>query len=119
MPSQAVQTGQDGQFVFVVKAGSTVEQRPVTVAQRIGDDIVIDKGLRPGETMVTEGQLRLEPGTRVQAGDSAERPTAAGAAAADVAAAAGVDKGDRAARAGKAGRARAVRAAAANRRARL
>jgi multidrug efflux system membrane fusion protein len=66
--SQAVQTGQDGQFVFVVKPDSTVDQRPVTVAQRMGDDVVVEKGLKPGETVVTEGQLRLEQGTRVQTG---------------------------------------------------
>ena len=65
VPRQAVQTGQDGQFVFVVKDDSTVEQRPVTVGQRVDDDVVIEKGLKPGETVVTEGQLRLEPGTRV------------------------------------------------------
>jgi multidrug efflux system membrane fusion protein len=64
-PSQAVQLGQDGEYVFVVKQDSTVEQRPVTTAQRIGDDMVIEKGLQPGETVVTEGQLRLEDGTRV------------------------------------------------------
>ena len=65
VPSQAVQTGQDGQYVFVVKQDSTVEQRPITVAQRVGDDIVVDKGVSPGEVVVTEGQLRLEPGSRV------------------------------------------------------
>jgi len=69
VPSQAVQTGQDGQFVFVVKPDSTVAQRPVTVAQRVADDVVIGKGLTPGETIVTEGQLRLEQGTRVQVSD--------------------------------------------------
>jgi multidrug efflux system membrane fusion protein len=69
VPSQAVQTGQNGQFVFVVKQDSTVEQRPITVAQRMGDDVVIGKGLTPGETIVTEGQLRLEQGTRVQPSD--------------------------------------------------
>ena len=57
--NQAVQTGQDGQFVFVVKPDQTVEQRTVTVAQRINEDIVVSKGLTPGETVVTEGQLRL------------------------------------------------------------
>jgi multidrug efflux system membrane fusion protein len=66
VPSQAVQTGQDGQYVFVVKDNSTVEQRPIVVAQRVGEDVVIDKGVKPGETIVTEGQLRLENGTRVQ-----------------------------------------------------
>jgi membrane fusion protein, multidrug efflux system len=65
-PNQAVQTGQDGQFVFVVKPDFTVDQRPITVGQRVNDDVVIDKGLKPGETIVTEGQLRLEAGTRVQ-----------------------------------------------------
>jgi multidrug efflux system membrane fusion protein len=65
VPSQAVQTGQDGQYVFVVKADSTVEQRPVTPGQRVADDVVIDNGLKVGETVVTEGQLRLEPGSAV------------------------------------------------------
>ncbi len=70
VPSQAVQVGQDGQFVFVVKPDSTVEQRPITVAQRFGEIVVIGKGLTPGETIVTEGQLRLEQGTKVQIGDT-------------------------------------------------
>jgi multidrug efflux system membrane fusion protein len=83
VPSQAVQTGQDGQFVFVVGDGMTVEQRSVTVGQRMGDDVVIAKGLAPGETIVTEGQLRLEQGTRVQiqTANGADVP-AAGAAGA-------------------------------------
>jgi multidrug efflux system membrane fusion protein len=68
VPGQAVQTGQDGQYIFVVNADSKVEQRPVTTGQRVNDDVVIEKGLRPGETIVTEGQLRLEAGTRVQTG---------------------------------------------------
>jgi multidrug efflux system membrane fusion protein len=65
VPSQAVQTGQDGQYVFVVKDDQTVEQRTVTVGQRVADDTVVQKGLKAGETVVTEGQLRLEPGSRV------------------------------------------------------
>jgi membrane fusion protein, multidrug efflux system len=69
VPSQAVQTGQDGQFVFIVKPDFTVAQRPVTVGQRVADDVVVTKGLTPGETIVTEGQLRLEQGTRVQVSD--------------------------------------------------
>jgi membrane fusion protein, multidrug efflux system len=68
VPAQAVQTGQDGQFIFVVKPDSTVEQRTITTGQRIGEEVVINAGLTPGETIVTEGQLRLEPGTRVQTG---------------------------------------------------
>ena len=65
VPSQAVQTGQDGQYVFVVKDDQTVEQRAVTVGQRVAEDTIVQKGLKPGETIVTEGQLRLEAGTRV------------------------------------------------------
>jgi multidrug efflux system membrane fusion protein len=74
--SEAVQTGQDGPFVFVVKPDATVEQRAVTITQRVGDDVVIGQGLKPGETVVTEGQLRLEPGSRIQqpgAGGGGER----------------------------------------------
>ena len=68
VPGEAVQTGQDGQYVFVVKSDSTVEQRPVATGQRVNELIVVEKGLKPGETIVTEGQLRLEPGTTVQTG---------------------------------------------------
>ncbi|MBI3666444.1 MAG: efflux RND transporter periplasmic adaptor subunit [Acidobacteria bacterium] len=66
VPSQAIQTGQQGQFVFVVKPDSTVEARPVVVARRTEQETVIDKGLQPGERVVTEGQLRLVPGARVR-----------------------------------------------------
>jgi multidrug efflux system membrane fusion protein len=79
VPSEAVQTGQDGQFVFVVKSDSTVEQRAVTVAQRINEDVVISAGIKPGETIVTEGQLRLEPGSRIQPpGARGDAPAGAG-----------------------------------------
>jgi multidrug efflux system membrane fusion protein len=77
VPSQAVQTGQDGQFVFVVKQDSTVDVRPITVARRIGETVVIGNGLTPGERIVTEGQLRLEQGTHIQSTDSAGRATGA------------------------------------------
>lgn len=69
VPSQAVQTGQDGQFVFVTKPDQTVEQRTVTTGVTAGPDVVITNGLQPGETIVVEGQLRLEPGTKVQRAD--------------------------------------------------
>jgi multidrug efflux system membrane fusion protein len=69
VPSQAVQTGQDGQFVFVMKSDSTVEQRTVTTGESTAEDTVITKGLQPGETIVLEGQLRLEPGTKVTRAD--------------------------------------------------
>jgi len=66
VPNQAVQTGQDGQFVYVVKSDRTVEMRPVVTGARIDQELVIDRGLEPGETVVTEGQLRLTPGSHVQ-----------------------------------------------------
>jgi membrane fusion protein, multidrug efflux system len=66
VPGQVVQSGQDGSFVFVVKADKTVESRPVVPGQRVDEDVVIQKGLSEGEVVVTEGQLRLAPGSRVQ-----------------------------------------------------
>jgi multidrug efflux system membrane fusion protein len=64
-PSQAVQTGQQGQFVFVVKEGSA-ELRPVKVGITHKDMTVIEDGLSLGETVVTDGQLRLMPGAKVE-----------------------------------------------------
>jgi multidrug efflux system membrane fusion protein len=66
VPNQAVQTGQDGTFVYVVKEDRTVEARPVVTGPRVDLSLVIDKGLAAGETVVTDGQLRLQPGSRVQ-----------------------------------------------------
>jgi len=65
-PSQAVQRGQQGQYVFVVKQDGTVESRQVTVSMQDERQAVIEKGLAPGEVVVTDGQLRLAPGARVQ-----------------------------------------------------
>src|ERR1700722_187750 len=70
VPSQSVQQGQAGDFVFVVKSDSTAEQRPVKVERTLGGDSVISKGVAPGETVVTDGQLRLIPGIKVQVRDS-------------------------------------------------
>lgn len=65
VPSQAVQSGQKGQYVFVVKADQTVEARPVVPGAADGRDVVITSGLQAGERVVTDGQLRLVPGARV------------------------------------------------------
>ena len=65
VPSQAVQAGQDGSYVYVVNENRTVEARPVVPGIRLENEIVIDEGLSEGETVVTEGQLRLAPGSRV------------------------------------------------------
>ena len=65
-PSQAIQTGQEGQYVFVVQPNHTAELRPVTVSRTFNGESVVEKGLRPGETVVTDGQLRLTPGSKVE-----------------------------------------------------
>src|SRR5208282_4419696 len=65
VPNEAVQTGQNGSFIFVVKQDRTVESRPIVTGARVDQDMVIETGLEPGETVVTEGQLRLAPGSRV------------------------------------------------------
>ena len=66
VPTEAVQAGRQGQVVFVVKAGNTVELRPVTVGPAHGGKTVIEKGLEPGETVVTDGQMALFPGAPVR-----------------------------------------------------
>ncbi|MBZ5592328.1 MAG: efflux RND transporter periplasmic adaptor subunit [Acidobacteriia bacterium] len=65
VPSEAVQNGQQGPFAFVVKADQTVENRVLTVGRTIGRETVITKGIAPGETVVTDGQLRLIQGFKV------------------------------------------------------
>jgi len=65
VPNEAVQTGQNGSYVYVVKQDRTVEQRPVVTGTRVEQDMVVDQGLTLGETVVTQGQLRLVPGSRV------------------------------------------------------
>jgi multidrug efflux system membrane fusion protein len=74
VPSQAIQTGQEGQYVFVVKSDLTVESRPVVVSRTIDGEAVIRKGLHAEEKVVTDGQLRLYPGARVEIKDSNSSP---------------------------------------------
>ena len=66
VPSEAVQAAQTGQIVFVVKSDQTVEPRPVTTGVNYGNKIVIQKGVAAGETVVTDGQLRLFPGAHIR-----------------------------------------------------
>jgi len=65
VPNEAIQTGQTGAFVYVVKQDKTVESRPVVTGTRVEQDMVVSEGLAVGETVVTEGQLRLAPGSKV------------------------------------------------------
>jgi membrane fusion protein, multidrug efflux system len=74
VPAAAVQTSQGGPYVYVVKADQTAELRPVTVQRQQGDNVVIARGLAAGEEVVTDGQLRLTPGTPVSTGDAEQPP---------------------------------------------
>ena len=65
VPSQALQVGQKGQFVFVIHDDGTAESRPVLTGRDINGFTVIEKGVQAGETIVTDGQLRLIPGAKV------------------------------------------------------
>ena len=65
VPSVAVQAGPDGQYVYVVKADHTVEMRPVVVSRTAGKETVLKTGVNAGESIVTDGQLRLVPGSKI------------------------------------------------------
>lgn len=65
VPAAAVTTGQTGTFVFVVNADQTVTLRPVTVERTAGSIAVISQGIKSGETVVTDGQVRLASGSKV------------------------------------------------------
>lgn len=64
-PAEAVQNGQTGTYVYVVKADQTVEARNVTVSRTLEHRAIIESGLKPGEVVVTDGQMMLAPGARV------------------------------------------------------
>ena len=65
VPTAAVQTGQQGQYVFVVKDDRTVEMRSVVVSRTSAAETVLANGVKPGETVVTDGHLRLVPGSLI------------------------------------------------------
>ena len=80
VPAPAVQAGQKGPQVFVVRPDHTVELRAVTVARTAGEFTALSAGVAAGETVVTDGQLRLVPGARVEAralADAARPPAGA------------------------------------------
>jgi multidrug efflux system membrane fusion protein len=66
IPSQAIQVGQDGNFVYVIKADKTVEPRPVKVSRTAAGESVIASGIKEGEQIVVDGQLRLTRGSLVE-----------------------------------------------------
>jgi multidrug efflux system membrane fusion protein len=69
VPATAVEAGQNGSYVFVIKPDKSVELRPVTVSRSVGDVVVIASGLTPGDEVVTSGQLRLVPGAKIRLAD--------------------------------------------------
>jgi membrane fusion protein, multidrug efflux system len=78
VPATAVVTGQQGAFVFVVGADSTATTKLVKLGRTAGEVAIVDAELSPGERVVTDGQLRLQQGSKVQikaAADSAARGT--------------------------------------------
>jgi len=66
LPSSALVTTQDGSSVFIAKADNTVEVRPVTVGRKIGPDTVVEKGVKPGDKIITSGQIKLFPGVPIK-----------------------------------------------------
>ena len=65
IPTAALQTSQNGTYVYVINSDLTVQPQPVKIGWNLGDDTVISSGLQPGQRVVTDGQLRLTPGARV------------------------------------------------------
>ncbi len=74
VPSTAVLNSQNGSSVYVVKADATVELRGVKVERTAGDSTILSDGVKRGETVVTDGQLRLVPGTKVEAHELSGAP---------------------------------------------
>jgi multidrug efflux system membrane fusion protein len=72
VPAEAVQSGQQGQYVYVVKPDQTVEPRVVIAGRAFEKKIIIEKGVAPGDTVVTDGQLRLFPGARIRPVDASK-----------------------------------------------
>jgi multidrug efflux system membrane fusion protein len=83
IPSAAVQRGPQGTFVFTVKADKTAEMRPVTVSYSQGNYAAISQGIASGESVVTDGQDKLQPGTPVEirggGGGQGQKPASAAA----------------------------------------
>ena len=67
VPAPAIQDGQKGPFVFIVKSDNTAEVRPVEVGPSRGGETLVEKGIQPGETVVVDGQVRLSVGSKVEA----------------------------------------------------
>lgn len=80
VPSHAVQTGQKGQFVFVVTKDATAEIRPVSTGPAAAGMTVVEKGLQRGEQVVIDGQMRVVPGGKVEMKVQGQRSSSTGQA---------------------------------------
>lgn len=65
VPQEAVQVGQKGSYVYILKEDNTVEERTLDIAENVGKYLVITKGVSVGETVITSGQINLKPGAKV------------------------------------------------------
>jgi multidrug efflux system membrane fusion protein len=72
VPAEAIQSGQQGQFVYVAKPDGTVEPRVVRPGRTIGRRTIVEQGLAAGDTVVTDGHLRLFPGARIRIVDTSK-----------------------------------------------
>src|SRR5207249_2467806 len=66
VPAEAVQAGQQGPFIYVVKPDHKAEPRPVTTGRTYGEKIIVEKGITAGEDVVVDGQMRIFPGAEVK-----------------------------------------------------
>jgi multidrug efflux system membrane fusion protein len=66
VPTQAIQTGQQGPYVFIVQADHTVQSRSVVPGRALANETIVEKGVAAGDRVVTEGQIRLVPGAKVE-----------------------------------------------------
>jgi multidrug efflux system membrane fusion protein len=73
VPRRAVSDGPEGQYVWVVQSDQTVSMRPVKIERRWGDSEVVSEGLKRGETVVTDGQLTLQPGAKIVTREQMEK----------------------------------------------
>ncbi len=73
VPVQAIQTGQEGKYVFIIKPDLTIEYRPVVLGNGFDKEIIVVKGVQPGEKVVTNGQLQLASGSKVEIKNDLER----------------------------------------------
>lgn len=76
VPAHSIITTQESSYVYVVKANDIVEQRTVVPNRTIENDTVVDKGLQPGEVIVTDGQVNLVPGAKIEVKNSGPEPMA-------------------------------------------